>query len=145
MTTPVVHLNFSGNAREALDFYATAFGGTAVTRAYSEFGMPADLPGADNVVWGAVTTPNGLTLMAYDIPATPTLPASSTHREGGVTITNQSFFLSVTSGTLEQAKERWESLADGATVVEPLAASAWSQGFGMLTDRFGVTWIIDAA
>ena len=28
----------------------------------------------------------------------------------------------------------------GAVIVEPLAASAWSAGFGMLTDRFGVTW-----
>ena len=40
----------------------------------------------------------------------------------------------------------WDKLADGATVVEPLAASAWSAGFGILTDRFGVTWqIVPAA
>lgn len=37
----------------------------------------------------------------------------------------------------------WNGLAEGGQVVEPLAASAWSPGFGMLTDRFGVTWVLD--
>ena len=39
----------------------------------------------------------------------------------------------------------WDRLSEGATIVEPLAASAWSPGFGMLTDSFGVTWVIDIA
>ncbi|OLT33917.1 hypothetical protein BJF79_34075 [Actinomadura sp. CNU-125] len=34
----------------------------------------------------------------------------------------------------------WDALAVDAVIVDPLAASAWSAGFGMLTDRFGVTW-----
>ncbi|GAB2859472.1 hypothetical protein [Nocardioides pacificus] len=37
------------------------------------------------------------------------------------------------------------AVAVGATIVEPLAASAWAPGFGMLTDRFGVTWVLDVA
>src|SRR5690606_13387529 len=112
-------------------------------RTYAEFGMPADLPGADHVVWG-VAAAEGFRVMAYDIPgATTSLHGGATRRENGATITDQPFFLALSSPTLEEATANWERLLDGATVVEPLAASEWSAGFGMLTDRFGVTWTID--
>ena len=57
-------------------------------------------------------------------------------------MTDQALFVSVNADTLEEAEGYWDKLADGSTVVEPLAASAWSAGFGMLTDRFGVTWSV---
>ena len=50
---------------------------------------------------------------------------------------------SVRGTSFDETARRWEALSDGATVVEPFAASAWSAGFGMLTDRFGVTWVVD--
>ena len=140
----VTHLNFRGEARAALDYYAAAFGGQAVVRTYGEFGMPAGLPDSDKVVYGQVFTGHGFSVMAYDIPgdgATP-LHGHATRRENGTTITEQSFFLALQAGTLEEATGYWEALADQSTVIEPLAASAWSAGFGMLTDRFGVTWAI---
>ena len=42
-------------------------------------------------------------------------------------------------------KGYWEKLSASASIVEPFAASAWSAGFGMVTDRFGVTWILSVA
>jgi len=141
------HLNFrDGRAREALDFYAAAFGGTATTTTYGELGMPADAPDATRVVFGRVESPAGLRLMAYDVPGANGPAASeATRRENGVTLTDQSFFVSVRGSNLDEVRDYWDRLADGATVVEPLAASAWSAGFGMLTDRFGVTWVLDVA
>lgn len=143
----VPHLNFDGNAREALTFYAKVFGVEPAVRTYGEFGMPAGLPDTDKVVWGQVATGTGLRLMAYDVPTqqvggAPTQPGE-TRRENGMTVTDQSCFLALSSETLEDASILWDALAAGATVLEPLAASAWSAGFGMLTDSFGVTWIID--
>jgi PhnB protein len=67
----------------------------------------------------------------------------ATRRENGLTLTDQSYFLALSSATLDAALALWKTLAVGATVLEPLAASAWSAGFGMLTDSFGVTWVID--
>jgi PhnB protein len=86
-------------------------------------------------------------VMAYDIPGEPTgsSDTGSTRRENGTTITDQSFFVSVRGETLDEVQRYWSALAVGATVVEDLAASAWSPGFGMLTDAFGVTWILDVA
>jgi PhnB protein len=142
--TPVPHLNFHGAARSALEFYAAAFGGDVVVQTYADLGMPADAPGAHEVVYGQVIGRDGFTLMAYDVPgaeAASTLPGSA-RRQNGTTVTDQTFFLALGAESLDEATRCWNALMDGATVVEPLAASAWSPGFGMLTDRFGVTWAV---
>jgi PhnB protein len=145
--TTTTHLNFHGEARAALEFYRSVFGGRVSIATYGEFGMPADAPGASNVVFGKVETDEGFRVMAYDIPgeATGSSDTGSTRRENGTTITDQSFFVSVRGETLDEVQRYWSALAVGATVVEDLAASAWSPGFGMLTDAFGVTWILDVA
>lgn len=144
--TTTTHLNFRGVARQALEFYQSVFGGDLTIATYGDFGMPAGAPGADKVVFGNLTSADGIRLMAYDIPgqddADAAATAGSTRRENGVTITDRTFFQSLDGGSLEEITTYWESLSEGATIVEPLAASAWSAGFGMLTDRFGVTWVL---
>lgn len=140
-TTP--HLNFRGGAHAALDLYASAFGGQTVITTYAEVGMPADAPGADAVVFGLVIAPNGFRVMGYDIPGRTDgsiAGGGATHRENNMTLTDQALFVSVGADSLDELQGPWDALAADAVVVEPLAASAWSAGFGMLTDRFGVTW-----
>jgi PhnB protein len=142
-TTP--HLNFRGDARAALELYGSVFGGDAVLTTYADLGMPADVPGADAVVFGLVTSDAGFRLMGYDVPGESgggLVGGTSTRRRDGTTLTDQAVFVSVDADTLEEAQGYWDRLVEGAAVVEPLAASAWSAGFGMLTDRFGVTWSI---
>ena len=139
------HLNFRGDARAALGFYQSVFGGHTVINTYADFGMPQDVPGADKVVFGLVASDTGFRIMAYDIPGEgggTITGGTSTRRENNTTLTDQALFVSVNADTLDEAQGYWDKLVDGATVVEPLAASAWSAGFGMLTDRFGVTWSV---
>ena len=139
------HLNFRGTARQALEFYQSVFGGDVTVATYGDFGMPADVPGADKVVFGQVENADGFRLMAYDIPGADhsDATAGTTSRENGMTITDRSFFQSLRADSLDELIGYWDALAGGASIVEPLAASAWSPGFGMLTDRFGVTWVLD--
>ncbi|GAB08836.1 hypothetical protein GOARA_021_00730 [Gordonia araii NBRC 100433] len=141
------HLNLPGTARQALDFYQSVFGGTVTILTYGDFGAPQDTPGADKVVFGQIDNGSGFRLMAYDVPGRDTTDTSTvagaTRRENGTTITDRTFFQSVRGQSLEEVTSIWNELADGADIVEPLAASAWSPGFGMLTDRFGLTWVID--
>ena len=140
------HLNFRGTARKALEFYASVFGGEVTLATYGDFGMPAGVPGADKVVFGQVENVEGFRLMAYDVPgASEDLEATAgaTTRENGATLTDRTFFQSLRADSLDELTRYWDALADGASIVEPLAASAWSPGFGMLTDRFGVTWVLD--
>ncbi|MFJ4046307.1 VOC family protein [Microbacterium sp. NPDC089987] len=137
------HLNFRGHARAALEFYQSVFGGHLVVNTYADFGMPAEVPGSDKVVFGLVAAENGFRIMGYDIPGLAEggiAGAGSTRRENHTTITDQAVFVSVGADTLDELQLHWDALADGATTIEPLAASAWSAGFGMLTDRYGVTW-----
>lgn len=145
--TTTTHLNFRGTAREALAFYQSVFGGEVTLATYGDFGMPAGVPGADKIVFGQVASPAGIRLMAYDIPGTDETDAAATagttRRENGATITDRTFFQSLQAESLDELTGYWTGLAEGAEIVDPLAASAWSAGFGMLTDRFGVTWVVD--
>ncbi|WP_410876129.1 VOC family protein [Nocardia sp. A7] len=145
----VAHLNFHGQARAALEFYQSVFGGQLTLATYADFGMPADLPDATKVVFGQVVADNGFRVMAYDVPghdtpvATPAAP--TTRRENGTTITEERFFLSVRGETVEEVGALWERLAEAATVIEAFGPAPWAPAFGMLSDRFGVTWILDVA
>ncbi|HEY2061149.1 MAG TPA: VOC family protein [Amycolatopsis sp.] len=144
----VAHLNFHGEAREALEFYQSVFGGQLTTATYADFGMPADLPGATNIVFGQVAAENGFQVMAYDVPGSPAPVAPgvpSTRRENGTTITEEPFFLSVSGESIEEVTPVWEGLAKGATVIEAFGPAQWAPAFGMLADRFGVTWIVNVA
>ncbi|ALG15102.1 VOC family protein [Kibdelosporangium phytohabitans] len=144
----VAHLNFHGQARAALEFYQSVFGGQLTVTTYADFGMPADLPGATNVVFGQVVAGNGFRVMAYDVPGqdVPAAPgAPTTRRENGTTITTEPYFLSVRGESADEVTPVWEGLATGATVIEPFGPAQWAPAFGMLADRFGVTWIVDVA
>ncbi|GGM29903.1 VOC family protein [Promicromonospora citrea] len=144
--TTVPHLNFRGQARAALEHYHAVFGGQLLVTTYGDVGVPADAPGADRVVFGQVVAENGFRIMAYDVPGedrpvgTPT-----TRRENGATLTDEPFFVSVRGDGVEEVGALWKGLAEGATVVEEYGPSAWAPASGMLTDRFGVTWILDVA
>jgi PhnB protein len=142
------HLNFRGNARSALEFYQSVFGGHTVVNSYADFGMPAELPGADRVVFGLVEAENGFRVMGYDIPGETEgsiAGGGSTRRENNTTVTDQALFVSIGCDSLDELQGYWDALSVAAVIVEPLAASAWSAGFGMLTDRFGVTWSVSVA
>lgn len=142
----VTHLNFRGNARQALEFYRSVFGGNLVIATYADFGAPKDTPNADKVVWGQVAADNGFQVMAYDVPSTEQSPQPNqptTRREHGMTITEEPFFISLRGDSVDEVSTLWDKLSKSATVIEPIAASAWAPLFGMLTDRFGVTWVID--
>ncbi|MFD6445058.1 VOC family protein [Promicromonospora sp. NPDC060204] len=149
----VAHLNFHGQARAALELYHSVFGGQLLVTTYGDLGMPAGLPDAGKVVFGQVVADNGFRVMAYDVPGdapagppAPEAPAApTTRRENGTTITSEPFFLSVRGESVDEVAALWEGLADGATIVEPYAPTQWAPAFGMLTDRFGVTWVLDVA
>ncbi|WP_409328531.1 VOC family protein [Trujillonella humicola] len=144
------HLNFTGQAREALEFYGSVFGGQVVVVTYGDAGMPADLPDAGRVLFGQVVTSTGFGIMAYDVPGAPASDglagvAGSTRRQEFRTLTDRPFFVSVRGETVDEVGALWERLAVGAEVLDAYGPSPWAPAAGMLTDRFGVTWILDVA
>ncbi|MFJ3040491.1 MULTISPECIES: VOC family protein [Streptomyces] len=128
----VTHLNFRGDAREALTFYRSAFGGDLTLVTYKDAGDVQDPAAADQVMFGQVATADGLRVMAYDVPSD--LPWNQGEN---------AFFVSVRGETTDEITGYWERLAEGATVLRPLGAAQWAPLYGMLRDRFGVTWVLD--
>ncbi|WP_327387988.1 VOC family protein [Streptomyces sp. NBC_01207] len=131
--TTTTHLNFRGTAREALDFYQSVFGGRTVAVTYKDAGAVLDESEADWVMWGQVAGDNGFHVMAYDVPSR--LPWSQGENP---------FFVSVHGDDAEEISALWGKLAEGSTIVCPLEPAQWELAYGMLTDRFGITWVLDA-
>jgi uncharacterized glyoxalase superfamily protein PhnB len=63
------HFNFRGNARAALEFYQSVFGGDLTLVTYKDAHNVQDPAEADQVMWGQVTAKNGFQVMAYDVPS----------------------------------------------------------------------------
>lgn len=128
------HINFRGDAREALEFYQSVFGGQMTIVTYTDAHNVQNPAEADQVMWGEVVASNGFHVMAYDVP-------SSMPWEPGI----NAFFFSIRGDTAEEIAEHWEKLAVGSTIKHPLTPSAWTPLYGMLQDRFGITWVVDVA
>ena len=130
--TTATHLNFRGQARAALDLYASVFGGEVTAVTYGQAQAAQDPAEADQVMWGQVQGASGIHVMAYDVPAR--LP-----HDPGV----NAVFVSVRGTDPDEVAGYWTGLADGANIVQDLGPAGWSPLYGMLTDRFGVTWVLD--
>ena len=130
----VTHINLRGTARQALEAYHSVFGGHLALVTYQDAGKVTDLAEAEQIMWGQVVSENGFHVMAYDVPGS----MNWSQGENG-------FFVSVRGDAAEEISAYWEKLSYGATVIQPLAPAMWSPLYGMLKDRFGVTWVFDVA
>ncbi|WP_405577896.1 VOC family protein [Streptomyces sp. NBC_01092] len=125
------YITFAGDARQALEFYKEVFGGTLNMNTYAEFGQK-DTPMADNIMHGMLETPSDFTLMAADTP-------TGDHKPGN----NMS--VSLSGDDEAELRGYWEKLSAGAHVTVPLDKQMWGDVFGMCTDRFGITWMVNIA
>ncbi|WP_350348998.1 VOC family protein [Agromyces sp. G08B096] len=129
------YLSFEANAREALEFYRSVFGGELSTSTFAEFGMSEDPADGEKIMHGQLTTPNGLTLMAADTP-----PGTPYAAPAGISIS-----LSGESEDDAVLRGYWDALREGGSEVVPLEVAPWGDAFGMLVDRFGVSWMVNIA
>ncbi|MFF7163668.1 VOC family protein [Streptomyces sp. NPDC008086] len=125
------YITFAGDARQAMEFYKDVFGGTLVLNTYGDFGQQ-DTPMADKVMHGMLESPGGLTLMGADTP-------TDDHRPGN------NIAVSLSGDDDTELRGYWEKLSEGASVTVPLEKQMWGDVFGMCTDRFGITWMVNIA
>jgi PhnB protein len=122
------YLNFRGNAREAMEFYQSVFGGSLDVSTFADaggMGVPDDeqsnlmhamleVPGAD--------TPSH---MGYAEPA--------------------GFSVSLSGDDDDTLQGWWDGLSADGKVNVPLEKAPWGDTFGMLTDKFGIDWLVNIA
>jgi PhnB protein len=129
------YLGFRNNARAAIEYYHSVFGGDLTVSSFADMQASSD-PAEDNLVMHSqLVTENGLTLMASDTPA------SMSYNPG------DNFSVSLSGEADDEATLRgyWEKLSDGGTVTAPFDKAPWGDWFGMCVDRFGVNWLVDVA
>lgn len=127
------YLFFGGRCEEALAFYRAAIGAQVdMVMKFSDSPepMPPGMlqPGFENKVMHSSFRVGGSTLMASD----------GCH-EGSKF---DGFSLSLAVQTEAEAHRAFGALADGGQVTMPLAKTFWSPCYGMVTDRFGVCWMV---
>ena len=123
------YLTFIGKTRQAMEFYSSVFGGELTIQTFKEM-HAAQSPEQDELIMHSqLVTTDGMTLMASDDPEAE----------------NESKNVSVSvSGEDETAlRGYWEKLVEGATVLAPFETAPWGDTFGMLTDKFGIRWMIN--
>ncbi len=127
------YLNFKDNTRQAMEFYKTVFGGNLVMATFKEFHASQD-PSEDNLIMHAeLRGDNGITFFASDTPS------RMEYRPG----TNYS--MSLSGDDEAKLKGYFDKLSAGGTVTMPLTKAQWGDRFGMVTDKFGVSWLVNIA
>ena len=123
-----------GSAREALEFYQSVLGGELAIMTFGDLGTEG--PVADQVMHGQLETPAGYTLMVADAP-----PEMMQVTMGN----NISVSLSGVRQDADDLRGYFAGLAEGGMVPQPLEPAPWGDEFGMLVDRFGITWLVNIA
>lgn len=136
MTTKLnSYIHFDGNARDAMEFYRSIFGGEVLSSTYGESAsddMPVDETMADKFMHAHLHGGN-IELMGSDMP-------DSANFAEGSRVT-----LSINSNDEAELRGYWEKLSQDAQVHVPLDRAPWGDIFGMLTDKFGVNWMVNIA
>jgi len=126
------YINFGNNAREAMQFYKSVFGGKLTINTFKEAQASRDPSDDNKVMHGQLEADNGLVLMGADTPS-------------GMAAAQPGSNISITlSGDNEpELTGYYEKLVAGGTVVEPLSKAPWGDTFGMLKDKYGVDWMVN--
>jgi PhnB protein len=124
------YIMFDGNAREAMEFYRSVFGGELTVSTFGETpGMGLDESEKDKVLHSMLEVGSDMTLMAADVPSGMDASPNGT--------------LTLSGDDEERLRGWWDGLSAGGTVGVPLEKAPWGDSFGACTDRFGVAWMVN--
>jgi PhnB protein len=128
------YLNFKDTALEAMTFYQSVFGGELTKSTFGEFGMQVE-PGEEGKIMHSQLVSEGVVrIMAADTP-----------NYMGYTPGFANFSVAI-FGSKDQDAELhgyFDKLAEGGSIDQPLVEAPWGDSFGMLTDRFGIAWMVN--
>ena len=124
------YLNFKDNAREAMEFYRGVFGGELTINTFSELNASSD-PSEGDKVMHSVLEAEGISFMAADTPNSMEYKSAA------------GFGMSLSGDNLDELSGYFDKLSAGGMVTMPLEKAAWGDTFGMVVDKFGVSWLVN--
>jgi len=128
------YISFKDNTRDAMEFYHSIFGGEVFSDVMGDYDseeMPVAEADRDKIMHAYLKGDNGIELMASDTPT------GMEFTPGGQ--------LSLTLNGDDEALLRsyWDKLSQDGTITVPLEKAPWGDVFGMVTDKFGIAWMVD--
>ena len=127
------YLTFDGNCAEAMRFYQSTLGGKLELMTFDSSPMRDEIPkGNGDKIIHACLTVDGQSLMASD-----TGPCAQFEGVKGMSVT-------LNYPKPADAQPVFDALAKSGNVTMPLQKTFWAEAFGMVTDRFGTPWMINA-
>ena len=127
------YLSFRDNARAAMEFYRSVFGGELTTSTFADFQASDDPAEQDKIMHSMLEGDNGLVLMAADTP-------NSMEYALGNNIS-----VSLSGDDDATLRGYWDKLSAEGTTTMPLNQAPWGDSFGMCVDKFGVAWLVNIA
>ena len=125
------YLGFRGQAREAMTFYQSVFGGRLDVMTFADQGgMGVPESEADQVMHSALTVSDTLLLMGSDVPS---------HMDGEI----HNGRIALSGDDVDTLRAWFAGLSDGGTVNVPLEKAPWGDWFGDLDDKYGVGWMVN--
>jgi PhnB protein len=129
------YLHFDGNAEEALHFYESVFGGEGTISRYGDNPMPDLKEEHKNLVMHADLQTGDIRLMLSDSGLM------------GVPTKGSNISMSLSGAADDEAKltEYFNKLSAGGSVTVALEKAPWGDTFGMLDDKYGISWLVNIA
>lgn len=133
----VVYVNFDGVAEQAIEFYAEALSASEVKKVKFR-----DIPGDPNyplpenelnmIMESAIAFAGGKIMMSDILP--------SMKRATGEVVQGNNMLITLVMDDKQKLQDYFNNLSVGGHVIMPLGNMPWSSCFGMLVDKFGVSW-----
>lgn len=124
------YLNFNGNCAEAMKFYQKVLGGKLEMQTFGDAPMESPKEQKDKVMHATLQN-DSLSFMASD--SMPTMP---------ITFGNN-IHMSIAGIDEKKITDIFNGLAEGGKIDMPLQKQFWGDIFGMLTDKFGIHWMVN--
>lgn len=127
------YIHFVDNAQAAVDFYQKALGAEVTINRFGEFGTPDTDPSHDLIMHAEVKFAGTSFFVSDSLPM------------GGVKQNGENIEISINGNKEddEQLTGYFSALAEGGIIRVPLDTAPWGAKFGMLTDKFGVQWMVN--
>lgn len=127
------YLTFDGNCKEALAFYQRVLGGTVEAHPLSEYYPDkAGTPDGEKIMHGMLKN-DAASFMASD------------KIMDGTYVIGHHMSMALTGNDAGYLKHAFDGLAEGGSVTVPFAKQVWGDEFGMLTDQFGIVWMVNVS
>jgi len=125
-----IYLNFDGNCRQAMEYYAKCLDAKLDVMPYSQGPMEVPPEGKDRVLHARVAKGTQIIMASDCLPGTPLQQGNN-------------FAVCINCDSRQEVDQLFASLGDKGKVIMPVADMFWGTYFGMITDQFGINWMFN--